>query len=131
MTGWPRAARCEAWDGATTVSCERPNPQNLSTTILVGGIPLPLSFPHIPQTATPSSSLFLKPSSLLWLSERSSPFFLLSSQTLCVFSRLQSKLKHFLRGLFFAHAKRFFKHPGASSLKKGCFFALYLVFLTY
>lgn len=40
VTGWPRAARCEAWDGATTVSSDRPNPQNLSTSDSVGGIPL-------------------------------------------------------------------------------------------
>lgn len=45
MTGWPRAAWCEAWDGATTVSCGQPNPQNLSTTGLVGGIPLLPFFP--------------------------------------------------------------------------------------
>lgn len=58
MTGWPKAARCEAWDGATTVSCEQPSPQNLSITSLVGGIPLLLLLPFLfspppPQTPTP------------------------------------------------------------------------------
>lgn len=55
MTGWPKAARCEAWDGATTVSCEQPSPQNLSITSLVGGIPLLLLLPFLFSPPPPNS----------------------------------------------------------------------------